>query len=179
MPPARRTCLQGPYIAIAAALLVLGFAVMFMHLPAITSTQAFRPAGDGDRLPGRSIWTYAHTVLGMVGIFFYVGVEIALAAIAIRFFQEQGISSLETAGLLVTLYYLRHHGRPLPRQRPDERDQGRKDAGRPGHLRRGADVGRHVYHAARSPSGAWCCAAWPTPSCIPPSLPWASPNWDR
>ncbi len=98
--------LQGPYIAIAAALLVLGFAVMFMHLPAITSTQASRPAGDGDRLPDRNIWTYAHTVLGMVGIFFYVGVEIALAAIAIRFFQEQGIGSLETAGLLVTLYYL-------------------------------------------------------------------------
>ena len=98
--------LQGPYIAIAVSLLLLGFAVMLLKLPAISMTRAFRPGSAGDPLAGRSIWTYSHTVLGMVGIFFYVGVEIALAAIGIRFFQEQGINSLETAGLLVTLYYL-------------------------------------------------------------------------
>jgi len=98
--------LQGPYIAIAAALLLLGFAVMLLNLPAISLTRAFRPGTDGDPVLTRNIWTYPHTVLGMVGIFFYVGVEIALAAIGIRFFQEQGIGSLETAGILVTLYYL-------------------------------------------------------------------------
>ncbi len=70
--------LEGPYIAIAAALLVLGFAVMFMHLPAIVSTQAFRPAKEGDPVLARNIWTYSHTVLGMVGIFFYVGIEVSL-----------------------------------------------------------------------------------------------------
>jgi FHS family L-fucose permease-like MFS transporter len=98
--------LEMPYIYIAGALFVLGFAVMFMHLPSIAMTQAFRPAKDGDALLDRNIWSYKHTVLGMLGIFFYVGVEIALAAIGIRFFQEQGISSLETAGILVTVYYL-------------------------------------------------------------------------
>ena len=92
-------------MAIAAALLVLGFAVMFMHLPAIYLDPCVPSGHDGDPLLGRSIWSYKHTVLGMVGIFFYVGVEIALAAIGIRFFQEQGIDSLETAGLLVTLYH--------------------------------------------------------------------------
>jgi FHS family L-fucose permease-like MFS transporter len=95
--------LQGPYMAIAAALLLLGLAVMFMNLPAITMTRAFRP---GDAASGRSIWTYSHTVLGMVGIFFYVGLEIALAAITIKFCQAQGISSVETAGLMLSLYYL-------------------------------------------------------------------------
>ena len=94
--------LEGPYIAIAAALLLLGFAVMFMHLPAITSA---RPSEDSPA-PGRSIWSYRHTVLGMVGIFFYVGVEIALAAIGIRYCQAQGIGSVETAGLMVLLYYI-------------------------------------------------------------------------
>jgi len=98
--------LQGPYIAIAAALLVLGFAVMFMHLPAITRSESYRPGKDGAPSQGRSIWSYSHTVLGMVGIFFYVGVEIALAAIAIRFFQQQGVSSVKTAGFLVLLYYI-------------------------------------------------------------------------
>jgi FHS family L-fucose permease-like MFS transporter len=98
--------LEMPYVYIAAGLLVLGFAVMFMNLPAVTRSESFRPGDPGAPTPGRGIWSYSHTVLSMVGIFFYVGVEIALAAIGIRFFQEQGIGSLETAGILVTLYYL-------------------------------------------------------------------------
>lgn len=97
---------QGPYLAIAASLLVLGFAVMFMHLPAITATRDFRPATENSPLMGRSIWSYRHTVLGMVGIFFYVGVEIALAAIAISYFRTQGLSNIETAAFLASLYYL-------------------------------------------------------------------------
>lgn len=94
---------QGPYMAIAGALLVLGFAVMFMHLPAITSTRSFRPAKDGNALLGRSIWTYKHTVLGMVGIFCYVGVEIALASIAISYFRSQGVS-ISTLGVFGTFF---------------------------------------------------------------------------
>jgi len=95
---------MGPYIAIAAALFVLGFAVMFMHLPAVTRSESFRPTDEGAPTPGRSIWSYRHTVLSMVGIFFYVGVEIALAANAIKFFKEQGIDSKDTAALLASFY---------------------------------------------------------------------------
>ncbi|MGA3008626.1 MAG: sugar MFS transporter [Terracidiphilus sp.] len=104
--PSEAHMLEGPYIAIAAALLLLGFAVMFMHLPAIVSARSPQLSAEGDAAQGRSIWSYSHTVLGMVGIFFYVGVEIALAAIAIRFFQQQGIGSVRIAGLLVLLYYM-------------------------------------------------------------------------
>jgi FHS family L-fucose permease-like MFS transporter len=98
--------LQGPYMAIAAALLLLGLTVMFMHLPAITATRAFRPGTDSDPVLDRNIWTYPHVVLGMVGIFFYVGLEIALAAITIKFCEKQGINNVETAGLMLSLYYL-------------------------------------------------------------------------
>ena len=98
--------LQMPYIYIGVGLLVLGFTVMFLHLPAITRSETYRPTDEGAPTPGRSIWSYRHTVLGMVGIFFYVGVEIALAAIAIQYCEQQGISSVETAGILVTIYYL-------------------------------------------------------------------------
>jgi FHS family L-fucose permease-like MFS transporter len=94
--------LEMPYVYIAAGLLVLGFTVMFLHLPAIASA---RPAEDSPA-QGRSIWSFSHTVLGMVGIFFYVGVEIALAAICIQYCEQQGISSVQTAGILVTVYYL-------------------------------------------------------------------------
>ncbi len=98
--------LQGPYIAIAAALLLLGFAVMMLHLPAVTMTREFRPAAGGGPVLERNIWTYTHTVLGMVGIFVYVGLEIALASITIQFSLAQGMSNVETAGNMLVLFYV-------------------------------------------------------------------------
>lgn len=122
--------LEGPYVAIAIALLVLGFVVMMLHLPAITMTPEAQPAAVAGK--EKNIWTHKHTVLGMVGIFVYVGLEIALAAITIQFCLKQGIepvqswlnlhlfnhevfrglfglrlgiSTVETAGLMLTLYY--------------------------------------------------------------------------
>lgn len=104
-PAEQAHMLIGPYVAIAASLLVLGFIVMGLRLPTVNLTRDFRPS-DLAAATSRSIWSYKHTVLGMVGIFFYVGVEIALAAIGVRFGQEQGISDLKVAGFLITAYYL-------------------------------------------------------------------------
>jgi FHS family L-fucose permease-like MFS transporter len=94
-----------PYILIAAGLLILGVAVAFMHLPHISQTQEFRPAKEGDPILGRSIWSYRHTVLGAVGIFLYVGVEVGLASIAVNYFKTQGVDSAKTASFLVSLYW--------------------------------------------------------------------------
>ena len=96
---------RGPYIAIAGGLLILGVAVIFMNLPAIQQTQAFRPAKEGDPILSRSIWGYKHTVLGAIGIFLYVGVEVGLASIAVNYFKTQGIDSAKTASFLVSLYW--------------------------------------------------------------------------
>ncbi len=96
---------RGPYIAIAGGLLILGVAVAFMHLPHIAQTQEFRPAKEGDPILGRSIWSYKHTVLGAVGIFLYVGVEVGLASIAVNYFKTQGVDSAKTASFLVSLYW--------------------------------------------------------------------------
>jgi FHS family L-fucose permease-like MFS transporter len=96
---------RGPYIAIAGGLLILGLAVAFMHLPQITQTQSFRPAKEGDPVLSRSIWDYKHTVLGAVGIFLYVGVEVGLASIAVNYFKTQGVDSAKTASFLVSLYW--------------------------------------------------------------------------
>ena len=88
---------RGPYIAIAAGLLILGLALMFQSLPHIEQTQSFRPAKEGDSLLNRSIWSYKHTVLGAVGIFVYVGVEVGLASIAVNYFLSQGLDSARVA----------------------------------------------------------------------------------
>ncbi len=94
-----------PYILIAAGLLLLGVAVTFMHLPHVEQTQQFRPGKQGDPILSRSIWSYRHTVLAAVGIFFYVGVEVGLASIAVNYFNTQGMSTAKTASFLVSLYW--------------------------------------------------------------------------
>ncbi len=104
-PAAIANTVRGPYLAIAGGLLILGFAVMFMHLPAVQQTQAFRPAKEGDAILSRSIWSYRQTVLGAVGIFLYVGVEVGLASIAVNYFHQQGVPSEHTASFLVSLYW--------------------------------------------------------------------------
>lgn len=108
----------GPYVAIAVILLLLGFGIMFMHLPAITSARDFSPTepDQPERMPvvanpdapmkRPSIWSYSHTVLGMIGIFFYVGIEIALATNAIKYFNSEGIFDAGLIALMASLYYL-------------------------------------------------------------------------
>ena len=97
---------RGPYLAIAAGLLILGVTVAFLSLPHVAQTQEFRPGKEGDPVLGRSVWSYRHTVLGAVGIFLYVGVEVGLASIAVNYFKTQGVDSLKTASFLVALYWL-------------------------------------------------------------------------
>jgi FHS family L-fucose permease-like MFS transporter len=123
---------QAPFMAIAGGLLLLGLAVMFMRLPAITRSESYRPGADSTASTGRSIWSYRHTVLATLGIFFYVGVEVTLAGIAINYFLAQGLdgakvgsffaslgnfgavltnffgpwTSVKIAGILVSLYWL-------------------------------------------------------------------------
>jgi MFS transporter, FHS family, L-fucose permease len=84
---------RGPYLAIAGGLLILGIAMAFIHLPAIgLMTSEYRPAAEGGPAVGQSIWKYRHTVLGAIGIFLYVGVEVGLASIGVNYFLQQGVS---------------------------------------------------------------------------------------
>ncbi len=95
-----------PYLAIAAALVLLGLAVSFAHLPTIKSTQEFRPTKDGVGIADQSIWSYPHTVLAAIGIFVYVGVEVGLAQFMVGYFglPELGGMLAATAAAF-TFYY--------------------------------------------------------------------------
>ena len=100
-----------PYIVIAFGLIVLGIAIALTHLPAVTATQKFRPGKEGDPVLERSIWSYRHTVLGAVGIFFYVGVEVGLATAMVLYFSDTthgGLHALSepSAQKLVLFYWL-------------------------------------------------------------------------
>ncbi len=94
-----------PYLVIAGALLLLGIAVAFSRLPHIEHSQESHLSTEDDPIHKRSIWSFRHTVLGALGIFLYVGVEVGLASIAVNYFKSQGMSSLKTASYLVSLYW--------------------------------------------------------------------------
>jgi len=72
-PAAVADTVRVPYMLIAGALLLLGLAVAFQHLPHITQPQSADAGKQDGPVRSRSIWTYKHTVLGAVGIFLYVG----------------------------------------------------------------------------------------------------------
>ncbi len=100
-----------PYLVIAFGLVILGIAVAFMRLPHIEATQSFRPAKAGDPLLSRSIWSYKHTVLGALGIFAYVGVEVGLATTMVLYFSDVAHGGLNVllkpeAQKLVVFYWL-------------------------------------------------------------------------
>jgi FHS family L-fucose permease-like MFS transporter len=94
-----------PYLYIALALVLLGLAIAIVKLPKIEQTQDFRP-GAGHT--GDSIWKYKHTVLGAVGIFVYVGAEVAIGSFLVNYFTQPDTGGLtvQVAAKLVSLYWL-------------------------------------------------------------------------
>jgi FHS family L-fucose permease-like MFS transporter len=88
-----------PYMLIAGALLMLAIILAFIRIPGFPTQRTGKSIFSG------GIWHFKHTVLGALGIFLFVGVEVGLAALAINFFKAQGMSNTRTASLLVSLYW--------------------------------------------------------------------------
>jgi FHS family L-fucose permease-like MFS transporter len=94
-----------PYLAIAAALVLLGIAVSFARLPTIQSTQEFRPVKSGVGILDQSIWSYRHTVLATLGIFLYVGVEVGLAQFMVGYFGLPEVGGMTAAAAAAFTFY--------------------------------------------------------------------------
>ncbi len=81
-----------PYLVIAAALLALAVVIALFKLPQIAS------AGDADHEAsahtGRSIWSFSHLVLGVVGIFVYVGAEVSIGSFLVNYLSQSYIGGL-------------------------------------------------------------------------------------
>lgn len=64
-----------PFVTLAIAMLIVALVVMRLSLPDIEGTKA----EVGEKLE-RSVWSFSHLTLGVIAIFFYVGVEVAIGA---------------------------------------------------------------------------------------------------
>jgi FHS family L-fucose permease-like MFS transporter len=97
---------QGPYLALAAALLGLALFFAFAKLPKIQHED--EPGVSGDIASNKeSALSHKHLVLGAIGIFLYVGAEVAIGSLLINFFGEENIAGLKEADAahLVSYYW--------------------------------------------------------------------------
>lgn len=84
---------QVPYLMLAAALLVLAAVFALLKLPKVTEHHQSEIA-EAD---AGSAWQYSHLVLGALGIFVYVGGEVAIGSFLVNFIGEPEIAGLAEA----------------------------------------------------------------------------------
>ena len=81
---------QGPYLALGAALLVLAGLFAIAKLPKIKHDES-----TSDNVNSKaSLLSHRHLVLGAVGIFLYVGAEVSIGSLMINFIGESHVAGL-------------------------------------------------------------------------------------
>ena len=96
---AQASSVQTPYLGLAAALVLLAVAIAFFKLPKIDAASGGdQGSGDGGVThAGKSAWSYPPLVLGAIGIFVYVGAEVAIGSFLVNYFKEPNIGGLTEA----------------------------------------------------------------------------------
>ncbi|HMF74912.1 MAG TPA: L-fucose:H+ symporter permease [Bryobacteraceae bacterium] len=93
-----------PYIGLALALIALAVVIALFRLPKIAEEQV----SPTDLRKAGSIWKRKHLVLGAVGIFLYVGAEVAIGSFLVNYFvlPDIGAMTVKAAGLYLSLYWM-------------------------------------------------------------------------
>lgn len=84
---------QGPYLMLAGALIVLAGVFAMLKLPRVVDDEIPVHAGD----LGSSAWSYPHLVMGAIGIFVYVGAEVAIGSFLVNFISDPAIGAMSEA----------------------------------------------------------------------------------
>ena len=95
--------MRGPrrYLIIGAALLLFAVIIGLFKLPAMPGAE--HHAGTGPKV---SLWKYRHLVLGVIGIFVYVGAEVSIGSFLINYFAQPNIGNLsEVVAAKYVSYY--------------------------------------------------------------------------
>lgn len=92
---------QVPYLMLAAALLSLAAVFALLKLPKVTEHHQSEIA-EAD---AGSAWQYSHLVLGALGIFVYVGGEVAIGSFLVNFIGEPHIAGLPEAEAAAYISY--------------------------------------------------------------------------
>lgn len=82
---------QLPYLILAGMLLILAAIFAYIKLPTVEYAQ---DPQENQNISG-SAWQYRHLVLGAIGIFVYVGAEVAIGSFLVSFLNDPNIAGLE------------------------------------------------------------------------------------
>ena len=100
-----------PYMVIAVALVLLALVIARFKLPHIPEAEGGHAVVKDD-----SIWKHPNLVMGAIGIFTYVGAEVAIGSFLVNYLHEPNIGNLDWKRQPVSFVLLgRRHGRPLYR----------------------------------------------------------------
>ena len=104
-PAQNAESVQLPYLLLAAMLILLAGIFAWLKLPDIMSEQKAE-AENSEAIEG-SAWQYRHLVLGAVGIFMYVGAEVAIGSFLVSFLAQENIAGLKenVAAHYITYYF--------------------------------------------------------------------------
>ena len=89
-----------PFLALMVVIALVAFALTKLSLPDIQGTKA----AVGEKL-GKSVWSFSHLTLGVIAIFFYVGVEVCIGANINLYALSLGGSFAAKAAMMATLYW--------------------------------------------------------------------------
>jgi FHS family L-fucose permease-like MFS transporter len=95
-----------PYLVLAALLVLIAVAFSHFHLPVRADAAAGTGSAPAKSADG-SIWQHRHLVLGVLGIFLYVGAEVSIGSMLVSFMAQPQIGGLSerTAGGYLALYW--------------------------------------------------------------------------
>ncbi len=97
-----------PLLWIAMGVFVLAFIIIsFVKIP----EPHLHHKGEAKVKYTHSAWSFRHTVLGVIGIFFYVGIEVGIPGVLIFYLSDSSVSGIETnatavAGAVASIYWL-------------------------------------------------------------------------
>jgi FHS family L-fucose permease-like MFS transporter len=93
-----------PYLGITALLVLLAVVIAKFHFPTLTQIE---DPGHKAEVIGDSIWRHRNLVLGALGIFVYVGAEVAIGSFLVSFFMQPEIGGLtaQSAARFVSFYW--------------------------------------------------------------------------
>jgi len=95
---------QGPYLGLGIALFALAIFVFAFRLPALSETTE---QADTKKHSYADVLRHRHVLFGVLGIFFYVGAEVAIGSLAVNYFALPEIAGLkeEDAAHILSIYW--------------------------------------------------------------------------
>ena len=106
---AEESSVQVPYLFLTTLLIVIAVLIAAFKLPRHIASEGASASEGGHNYNSlhKSAWHYRHLVLGAVGVFFYVGGEVAIGSFLVNYLSQPfiGAMTIAEAGKYVSFYW--------------------------------------------------------------------------